>query len=125
MYVGGDYSDPDTYEALDDALGGAKRPAHYLAIPPAYFSAVLNGLTGVGLNHDARVIVEKPFGRDLATARELNEELRSAFPENAIFLIDHFLGKEEIMNLLASPARRGRGVAAVGVAGARVLDWCS
>jgi glucose-6-phosphate 1-dehydrogenase len=99
-YVGGDYADPDTYEALEAALGDARRPAHYLAIPPTFFETVLGGLTSVGLNHDARVIVEKPFGRDLASARELNETLRSSFPESSIFLIDHFLGKEEIMNLL-------------------------
>src|SRR4029077_18746732 len=73
---------------------------HYLAIPPSYFETVLKGLSAEGLNLGARVIVEKPFGRDLASSRELNGVLRSAFPEDSIFLIDHYLGKEEIMNLL-------------------------
>ena len=99
-YVGGDYRDRHTFELLRDTLGGARRPAHYLAIPPTYFEPVLECLAGVGLNQGARVIVEKPFGRDLASARELNGVLRSAFSEDSIFLIDHYLGKEEIMNLL-------------------------
>lgn len=99
-YVDGDYRDPRTFAALRKAVGKARRPAHYLAIPPALFATVIEGLSAAGLTHDARVIVEKPFGRDLASARELNRVLRSAFPEDAIFRIDHFLGKEEIMNLL-------------------------
>ncbi len=99
-YVDGDYGDPTTFDALRRVLGGARRPAHYLAVPPSLFATVIEGLAGAGLNHDARVIVEKPFGRDLASARELNRIVRSAFPEAAIFRIDHFLGKEEIMNLL-------------------------
>ena len=99
-YVDGNYDDPSTFNALRRALGGSRRPAHYLAIPPSLFGTVIEGLSGAGLTHDARIIVEKPFGRDLASARELNRIVRSAFPEPAIFRIDHFLGKEEIMNLL-------------------------
>ena len=99
-YVDGNYDDPSTFNALQRALGGSRRPAHYLAIPPSLFARVIEGLSGAGLTHDARIIVEKPFGRDLASARELNRIVRSAFPEPAIFRIDHFLGKEEIMNLL-------------------------
>jgi glucose-6-phosphate 1-dehydrogenase len=99
-YVDGDYADPGTFEALKKALGDARRPAHYLAIPPELFETVIEGLGSAGLARDARVIVEKPFGRDLASARELNRVARSVFPEDAIFRIDHFLGKEEIMNLL-------------------------
>jgi len=99
-YVDGDYADPGTFAALERVLGRSRRPAYYLAIPPALFATVVQGLSGAGLTKDARVIVEKPFGRDLASARELNRVVRSAFPEPAIFRIDHFLGKEEIMNLL-------------------------
>jgi len=99
-YVCGDYNDAGTYTALKQALGGAHRPAHYLAIPPALFETVIKGLSAAGLAKDARVIVEKPFGRDLASAQELNRVAREAFPEDAIFRIDHFLGKEAIMNIL-------------------------
>ncbi|CAN5900119.1 glucose-6-phosphate dehydrogenase [soil metagenome] len=100
QYVSGDYNDPATFAALEKALGKAKRPAYYLAIPPALFATVIRGLGAAGLATDARVIVEKPFGRDLKSARELNAVARSVFPEDAIFRIDHFLGKEEIMNIL-------------------------
>jgi glucose-6-phosphate 1-dehydrogenase len=99
-YVDGDYGDPGTFSALGQALAHASRPAHYLAIPPALFATVIAGLGTAGLARDARVVVEKPFGRDLASARDLNRTLRSVFPEEAIFRIDHFLGQEEIMNLL-------------------------
>ena len=99
-YVSGDYNDPDTFTALKAALGEARRPAHYLAIPPALFETVVKGLGAAGLAEQARVIVEKPFGRDLASARELNRVLRSVFADDAIFRIDHFLGKEAIMNIL-------------------------
>ncbi len=99
-YVDGDYGDPATFAALGEQLGGARRPVHYLAIPPALFATVIAGLGAAGLAGDARVVVEKPFGRDLASARELNRVVRSVFAEDAIFRIDHFLGKEEIMNLL-------------------------
>ena len=99
-YVGGDYNDPGTFTALRQALGDARRPAHYLAIPPALFATVIKGLGVAGLADQARVIVEKPFGRDLASARALNRIALSVFPEDAIFRIDHYLGKEAIMNIL-------------------------
>jgi glucose-6-phosphate 1-dehydrogenase len=99
-YVSGDYNDAKTFVALKRALGKAQRPAHYLAIPPELFVTVIQGLGAAGLTAQARVIVEKPFGRDLASARALNAVARAAFPEDAIFRIDHFLGKEAIMNIL-------------------------
>ena len=99
-YVDGDYNDPGTFKALKQALGNAHGPAHYLAIPPALFAKVIVGLGAAGLADHARVIIEKPFGRDLASARALNRVARSVFPENAIFRIDHFLAKEAIMNIL-------------------------
>ena len=99
-YVSGDYRDPATFVKIRTALGKARRPAHYLAIPPSMFETVIEGLGKAGLAKDARVIVEKPFGRDLASAKELNRVARSVFPEDAIFRIDHFLGKEAIMNIL-------------------------
>jgi glucose-6-phosphate 1-dehydrogenase len=99
-YVNGDYNNPATFTAIKQALGAAARPAHYLAIPPALFETVIKGLGAAGLAKDARVIVEKPFGRDLASSRALNEVARSVFPEDSIFRIDHFLGKEAIMNIL-------------------------
>jgi glucose-6-phosphate 1-dehydrogenase len=99
-YVRGDYQDPATYQALRATLGDARHPAHYLAIPPALFGTVLAGLGKAGLAAGARVIVEKPFGRDLASARALNAVALSVFPEDAIFRIDHFLATEAIMNIL-------------------------
>jgi glucose-6-phosphate 1-dehydrogenase len=99
-YVSGDYNDPGTFTKIQQALGSAQRPAHYLAIPPSLFATVIKGLGSAGLADNARVIVEKPFGRDLASARELNLVARSVFPEDSIFRIDHFLGKEAIMNIL-------------------------
>ena len=99
-YVSGDYKDPATFAAIKKALGSARRPAHYLAIPPSLFETVIKGLGAANLAEHARVIVEKPFGRDLASARELNRVARSVFPEDSIFRIDHFLGKEAIMNIL-------------------------
>jgi len=98
--VSGDYNDPDTFGAIRKALGGAKRPAHYLAIPPSLFETVIKGLGASKLAEHARVIVEKPFGRDLASARKLNRAAQAVFPEDSIFRIDHFLGKEAIMNIL-------------------------
>jgi glucose-6-phosphate 1-dehydrogenase len=86
--------------AIKTALGSARRPAHYLAIPPSLFGTVIKGLGAADLAGHARVIVEKPFGRDLASARELNRLARLVFPEDSIFRIDHFLGKEAIMNIL-------------------------
>jgi glucose-6-phosphate 1-dehydrogenase len=99
-YVSGDYKDPATFAAIKNELGSARRPAHYLAIPPSLFETVIKGLGVAGLAKNARVIVEKPFGRDLASARELNRVALSVFPEDSIFRIDHFLGKEAIMNIL-------------------------
>jgi glucose-6-phosphate 1-dehydrogenase len=99
-YVSGDYNDPGTFTALKQALDEAKRPAHYLAIPPTLFAIVIKNLGAAGLAEHARVIVEKPFGRDLASARELNRIALSVFPEDSIFRIDHYLGKEAIMNIL-------------------------
>ena len=99
-YVGGDYNKPETFDALKKALEGSKRPAHYLAVPPTLFETVIKNLGNAGLAKGARLIVEKPFGRDLASARELDSVARSVFPEDAIFRIDHYLGKEAIMNLL-------------------------
>lgn len=98
-YVGGDYNDQGTFTAIKKALGGAQHPAHYLAIPPSLFGTVIKGLGAAGLAEGARVIVEKPFGRDLASAIELNRVARSVFPEDSIFRIDHFLGKEATQNL--------------------------
>jgi glucose-6-phosphate 1-dehydrogenase len=99
-YVSGDYADSNTFTAIKEALGKVRRPAHYLAIPPALFETVIKGLGAADLARNARVIVEKPFGRDLASARELNQVAHAVFPEDSIFRIDHFLGKEAIMNIL-------------------------
>jgi glucose-6-phosphate 1-dehydrogenase len=99
-YVSGDYKDPGTFAKIKQALNGARRPAHYLAIPPSLFETVIENLGAAGLAKNARVIVEKPFGRDLASAKELNRVAGSVFPEDSIFRIDHFLGKEAIMNIL-------------------------
>ena len=100
QYVSGDYEDPNTFAAIKRALDGARRPAHYLAIPPSLFEMVIKGLGAANLAEHARVIVEKPFGRDLVSAKELNQVARTVFPEDSIFRIDHFLGKEAIMNIL-------------------------
>lgn len=99
-YVSGDYSSQATFQVLRQTLGDVRRPAHYLAIPPSLFSTVIDGLGAAGLADQARVIVEKPFGRDLASARDLNRIAQTVFPEESIFRIDHFLGKEAIMNIL-------------------------
>jgi glucose-6-phosphate 1-dehydrogenase len=99
-YVSGDYRDSTTYQTLRVALGSARCPAHYLAIPPSLFETVIRGLGAAGLAENARLIVEKPFGRDLASARQLDKVARSVFPESSIFRIDHYLGKEAIMNIL-------------------------
>jgi glucose-6-phosphate 1-dehydrogenase len=99
-YVSGDYTDSSTFAALKQALLKARHPAHYLAIPPSLFDTVIQRLGAAGLAENARVIVEKPFGRDLASARKLNKVARSFFPEDSIFRFDHFLGKEAIMNIL-------------------------
>jgi glucose-6-phosphate 1-dehydrogenase len=99
-YVNGDYKDSNTFTAIKEALGKARRPAYYLAIPPSLFETVIRGLGEAKLAEHGRVIVEKPFGRDLASARKLNQVAHSVFPEDSIFRIDHFLGKEAIMNIL-------------------------
>jgi len=99
-YVSGDYNDEGTFAAIKKALGDANRPAHYLAIPPSLFETVIKGLGASKLAERARVIVEKPFGRDLASARNLNRAARAVFPQDSIFRIDHYLGKEAIMNIL-------------------------
>jgi len=99
-YVDGDYNDPATFDAIRRELGPAARPAHYLAIPPVLFGTVVEQLGTSGCAKDARVIVEKPFGTDLASARELNRILSSQFPESSIFRIDHYLGKRPIINML-------------------------
>lgn len=98
-YVRGNYTDPDTYDRLAQAVGDDPVPTAFLAIPPALFDDVATGLAGAGL-HRGRIVVEKPFGRDVASARELNRILHKHFPEDSIFRIDHFLGKEAVMNLL-------------------------
>jgi glucose-6-phosphate 1-dehydrogenase len=99
-YIDGDYADPATFQRLRQALGGAKRPTHYLAIPPSLFGAVVEQLGKSGCAKEARVVIEKPFGHDLATARQLNQTLHSVFPEPSVFRIDHYLGKEAVENLL-------------------------
>jgi glucose-6-phosphate 1-dehydrogenase len=99
-YIDGDYADARTFQRLHKALGDAKRPLHYLAIPPSMFATVTEGLAAAGCIDGARVVVEKPFGRDLASARELNQILHRHLPEDRIFRMDHFLGKEPIQNIL-------------------------
>jgi glucose-6-phosphate 1-dehydrogenase len=99
-YVDGDYQDPQTFAQLRAELGEAKCPLHYFAIPPSLFGVVAEGLAKSGCASNARVVVEKPFGRDLASARALNDILCKYFPEEAIFRIDHYLGKEPVQNIL-------------------------
>src|SRR6266576_1081810 len=99
-YVDGDYKDPATFQAIRKELKGAQRPAHYLAIPPLLFGTVVEQLAKSGSAQSARVIVEKPFGNDLASAQELNRILHAAFPESAIFRIDHYLGKRPVNNVV-------------------------
>jgi len=99
-YVGGDYRDPATFQRLKAALDDLAHPLHYLAIPPSLFETVVAGLSDSSCAKGARLIVEKPFGRDLASALQLNDVLRRVFAEDAIFRIDHYLGKEAVQNLL-------------------------
>ncbi len=99
-YVDGDYQDGSTFDRIRAELGGAQRPLHYLAIPPSMFPVVIERLAAAGLSQDGRVVVEKPFGRDLASARALNETIQRVFPETSIFRIDHYLGKEAVQNIL-------------------------
>ncbi|MFI4888183.1 MAG: glucose-6-phosphate dehydrogenase [Burkholderiales bacterium] len=100
QYIDGDYGDASTYEHLRTALGAAARPLHYLAIPPSMFATVIEQLAQSGCAKDARVVVEKPFGRDLASAQDLDRRLLRVFPESAIYRIDHYLAKEAVENLL-------------------------
>jgi glucose-6-phosphate 1-dehydrogenase len=99
-YVFGDYHDEATFVRLREAMAGARRPVFYLAIPPSLFGVVASSLARSGIADHARLIVEKPFGRDVASARTLNAALHASFPEDAIYRIDHFLGKEPVQNLL-------------------------
>ena len=99
-YVDGDYSDPNVFKALRKDLGDAKRPLHYLAIPPALFSEVASQLATSGCAENARLVVEKPFGRDRESAQELSDILDQYFAEKNIFRIDHYLGKEPVQNIL-------------------------
>src|SRR5271165_2146864 len=99
-YVDGDYGAQATFERLKQTLGSAARPIHYLAIPPSMFASVVQGLAKSGCADNARVIVEKPFGRDLKTAQALDRTLHQVFSEPAIFRIDHYLGKEAVQNIL-------------------------
>ena len=99
-YVHVDYADPTTFQALRKELGGAERPLYYLAIPPSLFTTVIEGLAKSGCVDGARVILEKPFGRNLVSAQELNRTLHRYFTEQAIFRIDHYLGKESVQNLM-------------------------
>ena len=99
-YVDGDYQDPATFKALGKELGGAERPAHYLAIPPTMFASVIEQLPHCGCSTGARVIIEKPFGHDLESAQHLNRVLLRDFDESAIFRIDHYLGKRPVHNMV-------------------------
>ena len=99
-YVRVDYADSSTFQALRKELGGAEQPLYYLAIPPSLFTTVIEGLAKSGCVDGARVILEKPFGRNLVSAQELNRTLHSYFTEQAIFRIDHYLGKESVQNLM-------------------------
>jgi glucose-6-phosphate 1-dehydrogenase len=99
-YVDGDYNERATFDQLRRLLDGAAHPIHYLAIPPSMFPVVIEHLAGSGCARDARVIVEKPFGRDLASAQALNKTLHTVFDESAVFRIDHYLGKEAVQNLV-------------------------
>ena len=100
-YVDGDYNDLATFKQLRQALDGAARPLHYLAIPPSLFGTVVENLAKSGCADDARVVIEKPFGRDEESARELNRILHATFDESRIFRIDHYLGKEPVLNILS------------------------
>jgi glucose-6-phosphate 1-dehydrogenase len=99
-YVGGDYAELSTFSAIRAALGSASHPTFYLAIPPSAFAIVVRGLARTGCAEGGRVVLEKPFGRDLASARELNQFLHESFDEESIFRIDHYLGKTPIHNLI-------------------------
>ncbi len=99
-FVQGEYHHPETYEQLKKTMGGAKHPLAYLAIPPSVFDDVIEGLAKAGINEGGRICVEKPFGRDLASAKELNACVLNAFDEDDVYRMDHFLGKESVLDLL-------------------------
>jgi glucose-6-phosphate 1-dehydrogenase len=99
-YIDGDYGDPATFQKLRRELGGSERPLHYLAIPPSLFEVVIQQLAHSGCAQGARAVIEKPFGRDFATAQELNTVVHRSFPEESVFRIDHYLGKNTVQNLL-------------------------
>ena len=99
-YVDGDYKEPATYQVIRKELGAAQRPAHYLAIPPVLFGTVVEQLAQAGCTTNARIVVEKPFGRDLASAQALNRILLKTFTEDSIFRIDHYLGKRPVHNMV-------------------------
>jgi glucose-6-phosphate 1-dehydrogenase len=99
-YIEGDYNDPETFRQIKIELNQAQRPTYYLAIPPSMFPVIVQRLADAGCSHGARLVVEKPFGRSLESARALNQLLLQAFPEESIFRIDHYLGKEAVQNLL-------------------------
>ena len=99
-YIDGDYADPATFQKLRGELGGAERPLHYLAIPPSLFDVVIRQLGHSGCAKGARAVIEKPFGRDFATAQELNRVVHRTFSEQDVFRIDHYLGKNTVQNLL-------------------------
>jgi glucose-6-phosphate 1-dehydrogenase len=98
-YVQGDYADAETFERVGEALGGAKRPVFYLEIPPSLFATVVQGLGKAGLTENAHVVIEKPFGHDLESARQLNSELCAVLREEQILRIDHYLGKEPVLDI--------------------------
>jgi len=99
-YVRGDYRRAETFEELSTRLDDAERPLLYLAVPPSLFASVIAGVVGIGLHEHSRIVIEKPFGRDLDSARELNRTVLDTFPEESVFRIDHYLGKEEVLDLL-------------------------
>ncbi|HEX4941627.1 MAG TPA: glucose-6-phosphate dehydrogenase, partial [Actinomycetota bacterium] len=99
-YVAGDVTDPELYTKIADALGGADRPVFYLAIPPSYFGPTVEALGVAGLTTSARVVIEKPFGEDLASATELNRRIRRVLEEDQVYRIDHFLGKEPVQDIV-------------------------
>ena len=106
QYVDGDYADIETFNKLRAALGGAKRPLHYLAIPPSVFGLVTKQLKAAGCVEGSRIVVEKPFGRDMQSAQELNRTLHAVYDERDIFRIDHYLGKRRRTSCSrASPTR--------------------
>jgi glucose-6-phosphate 1-dehydrogenase len=99
-YVDGDLDDPATYQAVSDAMGQARRPLFYLEVPPSLFGRISEGISGAGRNKNSRIMVEKPFGHDLASAQQLNALMHSYYPENAIYRVDHWLGREAVDSLM-------------------------